>query len=78
MKQELYELLKNRFGVADILLDGTHDDDALTGEVFRFSGLDLTYLFLETDKLVGRRIDASRVLHYEFNTINGILNVIGG
>ncbi len=38
----------------------------------------MTYLFLETDKLVGRRIDASRVLHYEFNTINGILNVIGG
>ncbi len=36
MKQKLYELLKNRFGVADILLDGTHDDDALTGKFSAF------------------------------------------
>ena len=45
MKEKLYQLLQNKFRVSSNLLDGTHDDDPLTGEVFRFSGIDLTYLF---------------------------------
>lgn len=78
MKQQIYALLRERFGVKEALLDGTHDDAPLTGEEFRFSGIDLTYLFLETEKLIGRKIDTDKILHYEFNTINGIVDVIGG
>lgn len=77
MKEKLYQLLQNKFRVSSNLLDGTHDDDPLTGEVFRFSGIDLTYLFLETEKMIGRKIDTTKILHYEFNTINGICKVIG-
>ena len=77
MKEKIYLLLKDRFHVNVALLDGNHDDDPLTGEVFRFSGIDLTYLFLETEKMLGRKIDTTKILHYEFNTINGIVQVIG-
>lgn len=76
MRIRLMDLLKNKFRIPENLLDGSHDHDPLTGVPFHFSGIDLTYLFMEVEKLLGRKIDANKVLHYEFNTIAGIVKLM--
>lgn len=76
MERKLKNLLQTQFHIPEGLLDGTHDKEPLTGEIFRLSGLDLAYLFLEVEKLLGRQIDTDKVLHYEFNTISGIVKLM--
>lgn len=76
MESKLKNLLQTQFNIPENLLDGKHNDDLLTGEVFKFSGIELAYLFLEVEKLLGRKIDTDKVLHYEFNTIAGIVKLM--
>ena len=76
MKEQIYTLLRERFFVSDSLLNGEHDDTPLTGKLFNFDGIRMTYLFLEIEKLFSIKIDAAQILHYEFNTINGIIRTI--
>lgn len=76
MKETIYRIMHSRFNVPNNLLDGTHDSDALTGPVFGFTGLGMTYLFLEIEKELKCFIDATKLLHYEFNSIDGIVDVL--
>lgn len=50
MKEQIYILLRERFFVSDAFLNGEHDDTPLTGKLFNFDGIRMTYLFLEIEK----------------------------
>lgn len=76
MKTMIYQILHERLGIPQELLNGDYDDSALTGPVFKLNGRGMTYLFLEIEKATHKQIDATKILHYEFNTINGILKLL--
>lgn len=48
----------------------------LTGNAFSLNRLDMTYLFFEVEKDFDIRIDTTKILNYEFNTINGIADLV--
>lgn len=48
-------------------------DLPLTGGHFQLDSIGLAYLFFELEKQIGFRIDANKLLNYEFNTVNGII-----
>lgn len=48
----------------------------LTGKIIGLSAIDLTYLFFEIEKEFNIKIDTDNVLNYEFNTINGIADIV--
>lgn len=51
-------------------------DEPLTGKIFRFSAVELTYLFLEIEKAFSIRIPESCLHSYGFSTINKIIETI--
>lgn len=48
-------------------------DSPLTGEIWNFSSVDMVYLFLEVEKPFNLKLDTSKILDYEFNSVNKIL-----
>ena len=50
MKTMIYQILHERLGIPQDLLNGDYDDSALTGPVFKLNGRGMTYLFLEIEK----------------------------
>jgi len=69
-------ILTSKLKVNPDLINEENYDNALTGKVFGLRSLDLMYLFLEIEKQFNVRIDTSKILNYEFNTINGITELI--
>lgn len=51
-------------------------NEPLTGNVFRMSAIDMTYLLLELMDEFQIKFDAADVNDYGFNTINKIVNII--
>ena len=51
-------------------------NEPLTGNVFRMSAIDMTYLLLELMDEFQIKFDAADVKDYGFNTINKIVNII--
>lgn len=51
-------------------------DTPLTGNVFRMSAIDMTYLFLELMDEFQIKFDAADVNDYGFNTVNNIVRII--
>ena len=69
-------IMKERLRVNPDLIIEDNYDKPLTGNVFHFNALNMAYLFFEVEKNLGLKIDAEKILDYEFNTINGIAEVI--
>ena len=74
--QKILSIMENKLKVNPNLLTVENYDKPLTGKVFGFRGVDLTYLFFEVEKNFGIKIDTMKILNYEFNTINGIANLL--
>lgn len=81
-KQEIIQKIKfimqDRLNVDNNLIIEENYDESLTGGTFNFKSLDLVYLFLEVEKNFNVQIDATKIVNYEFNTINGIAKLIEG
>ncbi|MFZ2538237.1 MAG: hypothetical protein WAX04_05000 [Oscillospiraceae bacterium] len=70
------EIMQNKLGVPkEILIQGNYDE-AITGFLFHFDAVQLTYLFMELENQLGIIICSEDIMNYEFNTINGIANLI--
>lgn len=54
IRQRIADVLVGRFGISEEQLAADCWDVPLTGSVFRFSAVDLTYLFLELEKAFSR------------------------
>ena len=48
----------------------------LTGNDIRLNGISLTYLFFHIEKIYDIKINTDDILNYEFNTINGIADLV--
>ncbi|MFZ2539327.1 MAG: hypothetical protein WAX04_10555 [Oscillospiraceae bacterium] len=77
MKQEdaitiICNVLENRFCIKSEHLGSEHWNEPFTGASWRFTAIDLAYLFLEIEKEFNIKIEAERLLNQEFNTILGI------
>lgn len=77
-KAKLTALLNRKFQIPLDVLTEEHFTSPLTAPPFFFGAQGLTYLFFEVEKLFQTRIDAERILHQEFNTIEGILQLVSG
>jgi hypothetical protein len=70
------EILHKKFGVSDKLLIARNWDEPLTGNLFRFSGVDLAYLFFELELVFEMRITSHYLDSYGFCSINSIAEII--
>ncbi len=50
--------------------------EQLTGMEFNLNYRDLVYLFFELEKRIGIKIDADNMDEYQFNYINGIIEIL--
>jgi len=74
---KLIELLIKKYGISENILISRNYDKPLTGNIFNLDGISLTYLFFDIQKEYNLRFNAEQILNYEFNTINGIVDLIG-
>ena len=72
----IVEILCNKFQVDKDLLTEKNGDEPLTGRVFRLTGEQLTYIFLEIEKAFSIHIDENHLFSYGFCTINGIVRIV--
>ncbi|MDF2537854.1 MAG: hypothetical protein K0S76_875 [Herbinix sp.] len=70
------QILVNKLNINIELYKRDYDKEALTGRVFNLTPRDLIYLFLELEQEFDCRINTMDILNYEFNTIQGITDVI--
>jgi len=75
---EITNIMVGKLKVNANLCIAENYDKPLTGKVFGLSSIDLMYLFLEIEERFKMRIDTEKILNYEFNTINGIAELILG
>ena len=69
-------ILRDKLHVADKLLTENSWNKPLTGDEFRLSSVDLTYLLFEVEKVFHIRIDEQLLKNYGFSTINSIVGII--
>ena len=74
--QKLTELFVKKYGEPESKLIPKNYDKPLTGKIFGFDSIALVYLFFDIQHEFKIHIDAKQILHYEFNTINGIVRLI--
>lgn len=74
MKEKVKEILKNELGVPEEKL--VYEDKPLTGEYFLLQPRDMVYLFFLLEREFRIRIEIEEIIHYEFATIAGIVEVI--
>ena len=72
----ILSILKEKLRVNEALLTPENYDEPLTGSLFQLQGLDLTYLYCFVQEAFGVKIPAEHLLDYQFNTINGIKDVV--
>jgi len=73
---EIENILVHKVKVNPRLVCPQNYDEPFTGTVFRLQGRDVLYIFLEVEKYFGITIDVNQILNYEFNTMNGIKQLI--
>lgn len=71
------EILDKKLKVNTDVLIQENFNLPLTGKKFNIDSLGLTYLFLEVETQFSIKIDANKIMNYEFNTINGVAELIG-
>lgn len=74
---KLIELLKKKYMIPESILISKNYEEPLTGKIFSFDGISLIYLFFDIQNEFNLYINAEQILNYEFNTINGIVELIG-
>lgn len=72
----IIDILHNKFYIPKERITQNSYDLSLTGKYFNLDSIDLTYLFFQLEKQLELHIDAHRLLNYEFNTINGIAQLL--
>lgn len=70
------QLLNEKLFVPKQLLIMENWNEPLTGSIFNFSSVKLTYFFMEVEKRFLLRIDKKHLIAYGFCTINQIAEVI--
>lgn len=76
IKDNVKEILRDKFRFSDALLDEIHWDEPLTGRRFSFSGTDLAYLLFEVEGLFDIRIDSRFFDQYGFSSLTKIIQII--
>ncbi len=76
IRQRIADVLAGKFGISEEQLAADCWDAPLTGSVFRFSAVDLTYLFLELEKAFSVRIGRELLEGYGFSTLNNIAAIL--
>lgn len=76
IRQKIADVLAGKFGISEEQLAADCWDAPLTGSVFRFSAVDLTYLFLELEKAFSVRIGSQDLDGYKFSTLNKIVTIL--
>jgi len=71
-------ILCERFYVSEAALDPENWDKPLTGILFRFSAIDLAYLFFELERAFGVRISHRYLSFYGFSSINKMAEALAG
>lgn len=72
----LIKLLIEKFNANPELLKEHNWDQPLTGSVFNFSGVELTYLFFEIENIFNIKVGPKNLQQYGFSSINKIAKVI--
>ena len=75
-KETIIKILNTKFGIPQDVLIIDNFCKPLTGDVFRFSALNLTYLFFEIEKFYQIAIDEKYLLDYGFNSVDSIAEII--
>ena len=73
IESKLISMLHEQFLVPNELLTEVNYNLPLTGEVFGFNGLLLTYVFFEVQRIFGIHLGSEAVIEYGFNSINKII-----
>ncbi|HBK85923.1 MAG TPA: hypothetical protein DDZ53_07840 [Firmicutes bacterium] len=73
---QIATVLREKLRVCDALLVAENYDEPLTGNLFRFSGVDLAYLFFELELAFGIRVSSQYLDDYGFCSINRIAETI--
>jgi len=73
---KIISILETELEISKNLLIEENFNKPLTGSTFRFTALELTYLFHRIEIETNCKIDCSLIGNYEFNTILGIANII--
>lgn len=74
--EKLTWIMVNKLKVNPILIVSENFNKPLTGTLFELKKLDLLYLFFEIEKNFSIIFTTTKILDYEFNTINGIIHLI--
>ena len=72
----ILSILREKLRVSEALLTPENYNEPLTSSLFQLQGLDLTYLYCFIQEAFGIKIPAEHLLNYQFNTINGIKDVV--
>lgn len=76
ISEQLVHLLQEKLGVPSSCLVTSNWDEPLTGSVIQLSGVNLVYLFFETEKYFRVRVDEQYLMSYGFCSINQVARVI--
>ncbi len=74
--EQICEILNKKLNVNKELLIEENFNQLLTGFKFGLNSTRLTYFFLEIEKVFNIKIDTSKIMNYEFNTINGVAKIV--
>lgn len=78
IQRRIATILCGKFHVSEASLDPENWDKPLTGNIYRFSAIDLTYLFFELERVFEVRIPHRYLDSYGFCSINKIAEAITG
>jgi hypothetical protein len=74
--EELICLLNKKFMIPTSALKADDWDEPLTGSVMKLTGVDMVYLFFETEKYFQISIDKQYLMSYGFCSIRQIAKII--
>lgn len=75
---KLYDIFKKFVPETDLMtLWEQNKDVPLTGAVWNFDAINMTYLFFEVEKGFSIHISPELLEKYRFNSIKGIVSIVG-
>lgn len=70
------KILIEKLNINTNLINSNYYNQLLTGRVFNLRSRDMIYLFFEIEKEFNIKINTLDILHNEFNTIHGVIEII--
>lgn len=74
--QIICEIMKEKIHIPQELIVPENYDKPLTGMIMKLDEYNLLYLFFEIEKKFQIRIPEDQLSDYQFNTMNGVVDVI--